>query len=151
MAYDPLREKVVLYGGSSGTGKQHDDTWEFDGSTWTKVGNASQHGVKLRHTMVYDPFRKLVLLYGGKDLWGWDGVKWIILSNECPERIFSAVCFDAKRNKLVLFGGIDDLLRSDIWEWDNTGWKLKLDGNNWKWDDATEQYLLIKNFVNVNE
>jgi hypothetical protein len=39
MGYDPMRKRIVLYGGF-GAGRQHfDDTWEWDGQGWTCLVN----------------------------------------------------------------------------------------------------------------
>jgi hypothetical protein len=37
MAYDRARDRVVLFGGEIGAGVPDlADTWEFDGTTWTR-------------------------------------------------------------------------------------------------------------------
>ena len=36
-AYDPLRERILLYGGTSGWGDVLNDLWEWDGATWTEL------------------------------------------------------------------------------------------------------------------
>lgn len=36
LAYDPLRKRVILYGGSIAQGNA-DDTWEWDGARWTEM------------------------------------------------------------------------------------------------------------------
>jgi hypothetical protein len=38
LATDPRRERVVLYGGSARTPDNFTDTWEWDGTGWTRVG-----------------------------------------------------------------------------------------------------------------
>lgn len=38
MGYDPLRKRIVLYGGFDSSTK-FDDTWEWDGHTWTCLAN----------------------------------------------------------------------------------------------------------------
>jgi hypothetical protein len=37
MAYDRQRGRVVLFGGALSDGTQLADTWEWDGTTWTKA------------------------------------------------------------------------------------------------------------------
>jgi hypothetical protein len=39
MAYDPVREVIVLYGGFAASGQQLDDTWSWDGDSWTCILN----------------------------------------------------------------------------------------------------------------
>jgi hypothetical protein len=39
MAYDPVRKRIVLYGGFDASRKNLDDTWEWDGQNWTCLVN----------------------------------------------------------------------------------------------------------------
>ena len=36
MAYDPIRDRVVLFG-ADGNSQSSDDTWEWDGASWTQL------------------------------------------------------------------------------------------------------------------
>jgi hypothetical protein len=139
MAYDPIRKKVILFGGST---NNDSSTWEFDGATWTNIANANEPGDVRWHSMVYDPTRNAVLMYAGKNLWSWNGAKWSRLSDNAPDRILAAICFDTKRKVLILFGGVDDVLQSDTWQWDGKGWKQILTGQKWQWDDGVKKYVL---------
>jgi hypothetical protein len=147
MAYDPIRKKVVLYGGG-GDKKQYRDTWEFDGERWIKIIAESQPGTKSRHTMTYDPSRKVILLLSGRELWSWDGVSWKLLSSDAPDRMMSAVCFDANRNRVVLFGGVenegDQAMRGDTWEWDGRIWTQVISGETWRWNNELSKYVILK-------
>lgn len=63
MAYDANRGVSILYGGYSGT-TYYDDTWEWNGSAWSKTtsGSPSQRfGVGL----AFDSTRKRTVLFGG--------------------------------------------------------------------------------------
>lgn len=81
MAYDELREKVVLFGGWDGTSFLG-DIWEWDGS-WKSLearGPSARGGLPSMH---YDPIGKSVVLHGGwsdegpeTDTWRWDGRAW---------------------------------------------------------------------------
>ena len=42
--YDSRRDRFVAFGGTLGDGSAYGDTWEFAGSTWTKVATASPPG-----------------------------------------------------------------------------------------------------------
>ncbi len=86
MAYDPLRRRVVLFGGRSGN-TNVGDTWEYDGRAWTKL-NVAGPSPRNGHALVYDPDAKAILLFGGRneptyfnDFWAFDGA-W----RQIPER-----------------------------------------------------------------
>jgi hypothetical protein len=77
MAYDPGRDRIVLFGGTDRSTNLA-DTWEYDGRTWTKVdlpGPSARNGA----AMIYDPRAKAILLFGGRgetyvnDFWTFDG------------------------------------------------------------------------------
>jgi hypothetical protein len=80
VAYDPVRQVVVLFGGLGST--PLGDTWEWNGATWTQrmvAGPPARSG----HGMAWDPARKRVVLFGGftsmqtlDDQWDWDGQTW---------------------------------------------------------------------------
>lgn len=83
------------------------------------------------HAMAYDARRGLTLLYGdrGADaavLWGWDGTRWQAFPGSGPGiRRHIKLAYDASRDRLVLFGGLDDsgrLFYADTWEWDGSAW-----------------------------
>ena len=61
MAYDWLRQKVVLFGGEGVTG-----TWEWDGSTWTPFtsSNGLDPSLFFHSTMVYDTAGRRAVLFG---------------------------------------------------------------------------------------
>lgn len=64
MAWDPVRERIVLYGGSDGT-TWLSDTWEWDGTDWTRRTPASVPPalVGARNGLVYDPSTAGLLAY----------------------------------------------------------------------------------------
>jgi len=66
-AYDPLRDRVVLFGGATITSDNktttpYYDTWEFDGTTWTQVLADGPHADK--PLMVWDGPRANVFMLG---------------------------------------------------------------------------------------
>jgi hypothetical protein len=38
MAYDKQRDRIVLFGGRAGPGADLNDTWEWDGTAWRRIG-----------------------------------------------------------------------------------------------------------------
>jgi hypothetical protein len=77
MAYDPVRERVVLHGGRHPFGQQLMDLWEWDGASWTMRGtfgdpNPGPTGDPLgqpkpreSHGLAFDSARNLLVLHGG--------------------------------------------------------------------------------------
>jgi len=64
VAYDSLRARTVLFGGSGLGGSALGDTWAWDGTGWLQVvtpGPLSRHG----HSMAYDQVRARTVLFGG--------------------------------------------------------------------------------------
>ncbi len=139
MAYDAARGRVVLFGGSlpDSDAAPFSDTWEWDGTTWTKRSSTSSPPARAYHAMVYDSAREGVVLFGGgegnrydptgrrSDMWAWDGTEWteVTPADRPSDRAQHAMAYDAARERTVLFGGYanyGDL--GDTWEWNGTAW-----------------------------
>jgi hypothetical protein len=108
MAYDPIREESILFGGlgdpqgtecADGNTPLDDafctrgDTWRWDGHSWTRLCDESSCGVPSRyhHSMAFDPDRGQIVMYGG-----------------CRPLAGAFDCTGA--------------LLSDTWTWDGTSW-----------------------------
>ncbi len=138
MAYDPLRKRMVVYGGGIKYAPAIHDTWEWDGTNWIHLGPpVSPHGAS-GCRMVYDPARKKVLLFGGYyqylfygETWEWDGGTWVKstpASSPMP-RMYHDMVYDSLRGRVVLFGGwtrekpsAKPYRLGDTWEWDGKNW-----------------------------
>jgi hypothetical protein len=132
VAYETGRQRVLLFGGSTG-GTAVRDTWEWDGESWSQLadtGPAARSG----HALAYDTTRSRAVLFGGAsadgepagDTWEWDGTDWVELQDVGPSaRRGHAMAFDEARGRVVLFGGAGNdggRGRGDTWEWDGTTW-----------------------------
>jgi cysteine-rich repeat protein len=79
MVYDAARERVLLIGGAAGA-TVFDDTWAWDGLTWTQLSVTTPK--RYAHVAIYDPVRKVTVLYGGSDgtaqhdTWELDDTAW---------------------------------------------------------------------------
>jgi hypothetical protein len=130
MVYDERRGKVVLFGGTAGSGPLG-DTWEFDGTRWSRFEGAAPPP-RLAPGMAYDSKRGRTLLFGGGgagkmlgDTWSFDGKAWSELAAPGPSaRVSPAMAYDPGRDRVVLFGGRrswpDDL--ADTWLFDGERW-----------------------------
>jgi cysteine-rich repeat protein len=132
MAYDPLADRAVLFGGwnTGGTSRQiFNDTWIFDGATWSQANPATAPSMRLEHAMSYDLAAKRVVLYGGvdtisptalTDTWEWDGANWTERDSNGPPGMFDAMMtYDPIRQRVVMIG-ISPTLAFSMWAWDHS-------------------------------
>ena len=137
MAYDAAAGNVVLFGGLSSNGYMCDnclnDTWEWNGSTWTEEFPATSPSARLGATMAYDAATGNVVLFGGydnsgvlNDTWIWNGSTWTeeSLTSSPPARYLAAMTYDAVAGNVVLFGGEDSSgnVLNDTWVWSGSTW-----------------------------
>ncbi len=135
--YDPARDRFVAFGGSAGRGQAHGDTWEYDGTAWTKVAVAGPPA-RQAHAMVYDAQRRRVVLFGGMgvpaegqppplfgDTWEFDGSNWRRSDGPGPSpRSGSGITYDSRSGLVVLFGGADSGgFKGDTWSWNGAQWR----------------------------
>ncbi|MCA8968329.1 MAG: hypothetical protein KDC95_01045 [Planctomycetes bacterium] len=120
MIYDPARGVCVLFGGALTTQAwDSDETWEYDGVTWTLRPTSVQPSARRGGHLVYDHARERVVLFGGgfgeksvpvsDDTWEWDGEYWVERNPSArpSKRSLHAMAFMRKRNEAVMFGGYD--------------------------------------------
>ena len=132
MTFDHARNRLVLFGGYRGTGRQRvrlGDTWEWDGTAWSL---ASTTGPTPRNNaaMVYDSDRRVSVLFGGSDgtasgeTWEWDGRSW--QRSRAPVvdvRYNPVMVYDPVRRRVVRFGGWNGRERvGDTWLYDGHAW-----------------------------
>jgi N-acetylneuraminic acid mutarotase len=67
MAYDSLNQKVVLFGGDTGTGTYFRDTWTYDflANTWHELAPTASPLARTAHAMVFDSANQKMILFGG--------------------------------------------------------------------------------------
>jgi hypothetical protein len=86
MAYDATRGNVILFGGERQIGdpSPFDDTWMWDGTTWTELHPAHSPEARIVHGFVWDAKNQELVLVSGtdnkqyfQDAWGWNGTDWV--------------------------------------------------------------------------
>lgn len=80
IAYDSIRDRIVLFGGLSALGEALGDTWEWDGTAWQQKAPSLNPNPRFDHAMAFDPVRAAVVMQGGSDnttdTWEYDGTNW---------------------------------------------------------------------------
>lgn len=135
--YDSAYRRLVVFGGFL-SGHYIGDTWEWDGSVWTK---SATPGPSARNSpaLVYDAKRGRVLMFGGdarptgdlSDMWERVGDHWRQLTIPTPPaRTTHVMVYDSRRDRVVLFGGVaGGETLGDTWEFDGDRWvRVATDG-----------------------
>ena len=125
--YDPLRDRMLIFGGSSAAGGLN-DIWSLslaDPATWTLISPAGTPPSPRAALAVYDPVRDQMLLYGGaappNDLWALSlsgTPTWTQLAptgTPPSSRSGMAGGYDPIRDRLVIHGGISGNMPEDAW------------------------------------
>ncbi len=79
LAFDPVRQVSVLFGGQSATSMNLGDTWEWNGTAWTQRTPIVSPPARFGHGMALEPRRQRIVMFGGTadadgdDTWEWDG------------------------------------------------------------------------------
>lgn len=133
--YDPLRHRMIVFGGVDAGGNPFNDVWALSLSgtpTWTQLfPTGTAPAGRGAAAVVYDPTRDRVVIFGGYD-------RQLLALNDCWElrlspqptwsrltpggstplaRLGSAMIYDGQRDRLVLFGGTDLIsYYGDTWE-----------------------------------
>jgi hypothetical protein len=121
---------MVLYGGRTATDTWLDDTWIWDGSSWTQVQLTPHPAIRFPFGTYDAAIGKFVVYglkpdYSGTQTWTWDGTwQQVPISSAPPGRFSSAMTYDARSQQVILFGGRQTLGHlGDTWAFDGTGWK----------------------------
>lgn len=132
LAYDSTRGQVLLFGGASAS--VANDTWTWDGSSWTQRTSAANPSARQGAAIADDPDRHVVLLFGGDtsgnylgDTWLWDGSTWRQAqpAHSPSPRTGAAITYDPVHHVAILFGGSAGFVLGDTWLWDGNDWTQK--------------------------
>ncbi len=100
MAYDPVLDQLVLYGGTDGNYKN--DTWQWDGSAWTQLAPAPVMA-PVHTPLVYDAAdHEIIALSAGTTL-AWTGTAWSAIATTGPTQTDIALAYDASGSQVLAF------------------------------------------------
>ena len=131
-AYDPVRQRCVLFGGTSTfywttPGALLADTWEFDGIDWHLLAPTASPPAQYNGWMGFDHAQQKLLLCGGNSVptpagaWHFDGSTWTAAAAAPFPAHWVAVASDPARQRIVAFGGPSGT-PGNTYEWDGSTW-----------------------------
>jgi hypothetical protein len=146
-AYDRKRQKIVVVGGWTADSTASNQTWEFDGTTWTLAPIPPFPAQTAAGVLVYDEFREVLVHIGGKGtagLFEWDGsaTGWVLRQfvpveyaggmNGSLAWFNPSAAYDPVRRVTVIHGGFLDYAGRTGPRTDYYGWDFM-----WEWDGTT--------------
>jgi N-acetylneuraminic acid mutarotase len=119
MAYDPVENAVIMFGGFSGEGREGDDSWKFDCSTrqWSELNPSTTPLARYGHVMVYDESIGQIVLANGNtayqghqdDTWLYDTATnvWteVDTTGTSGRLKWPGMAYDSTNERCILFGG----------------------------------------------
>jgi hypothetical protein len=133
MAYDPVSNKTVIFGGFNATSYLN-ETWTFDGIKWAKQKTAVAPSGRAQPSMAFDGKTRKLVLFGGfdgtnylGDTWLWDGAasSWSQAHPKTsPTSVTGPMLFtDPKNGHVDEFGGFDGMFyQLTTWRWTGKTW-----------------------------
>jgi hypothetical protein len=122
MEYDPISQRVMLFGGQLPNFGYSRETWAWDGAMWTLL-STNGPAVINRASMVFDEARGRMVLVNGAfygsgivETFEWDGTRWELRATSERPQPSDSKWFDPNRGKVVLFDN------GMTWTWDGTAW-----------------------------
>ncbi|HLY76367.1 MAG TPA: PKD domain-containing protein [Thermoplasmata archaeon] len=148
LAYDPLLNEVVLFNGCSGTQCPSNQTWTYNGTTWTNLTGSLLTAPSAREGagLDYDPTFGGVVLFGGTnssggnldDTWVFTASGWANITGTVGAPLaagsgvvtwsWGAMAFDPALDSMVVVDGCVDSLCTNVW-----GQTFFLNATGWSW------------------
>jgi hypothetical protein len=135
MVYDAAMSKVVLFGGCCDQQSELlNDTWTWNGTTWTQEQPAVSPSPRADFGMAYHAKTKRVVIFSGEwgsltPTWTWDGTTWTEEHPAHTPQTVEGPALAQYRGQVVMFGGewgcVEDIcLERKTWIWDGGDWTL---------------------------
>ena len=143
IASHTANQQVLLFGGIAGidgltgsnrVGTFSNDTWIWNGTTWTELQTSNAPPARTGGQLVYDSLRQQTLLFGGynltgylNDMWSWNGTDWTQLypATLPPPQARYRVTFHDQLKQVILLGEtIEAPLQHtyQTWSWNGASW-----------------------------
>lgn len=143
IAFDPKRNKLVLFGGRRDTDSLIGELWEYSGVDWTWTKRVVSGGPSPRAgmSMAWNATCECIVIYGGytatnptmtDETWTWDGTAWANIttsSGSPPARRYAGFADDG-HGRTILVGGqkpnpspTENNYFEETWVFDGTKWR----------------------------
>lgn len=138
MVTDPVAGDIVLLGGMPDLfDRGHDDTWRWNGITWTQI-SAGTVQKRSFSGLAFDTARGVIVMFGGRsdscdcedgdvdDTFELVGGTWTLRtpSTRPSPRSSFAMAYDQRRKRVVVYGGTyGTTARGGTWEWTGSDWE----------------------------
>lgn len=124
MVYDASRQVVVLFGGGvAGSRSPNNETWEWNGASWTQRAPQTNPPARAGAASAEWPALGGVVIHGGYPIdgtshfWSWNGVDWRDLTTvDTPRDVSHAMAYHPGLQRLLVQGP------SMLATWDGTTW-----------------------------
>jgi hypothetical protein len=144
--YDPLGDRMVIFGGYVGVPGYSSEVWELSLSgtpTWTMLSTAgTAPSPRGSHSAIYDPVRHRMLVFGGYTPYSSKNDTWELTLTGTPTwnelhptgvlptpRSGHVAAYDPLRDRMLIYGGCCD--SNEVWSLDlagSNGWNLDVPG-----------------------
>lgn len=145
IAYTAAHQQVILFGGIAGfdgvsgsnrVGTFSNETWIWNGTSWTEQRVSGPPPERAGAQLVYDELHQQTLLFSGNslsgyldDMWRWNGTGWDALHPTTlpPAQARYSMVFHQQLQQVMLvgevMGGVNQSERlHQIWLWDGMSW-----------------------------
>lgn len=129
--YDPIRNRMVVFGGLEGDDAPSNDVWTLSlhgDAIWAVLTTSgTPPPPRYRHSAIYDPVRDRMIVFGGQDhryrreVWALslgDNPTWsdITPAGISPdERHGHTAIYDPVRDRMIVYAGYDNWELADVW------------------------------------
>ncbi len=157
LTWNPVRRRVLLYGGMRNNGQVAQETWEWDGSTWLQLRPVRPANCTAGVELVWEPTSRTVLMqcysgaFEGRRLWRFTGATWEDLSYVPWSNNTHLFLDEATRTVFALEQGVF----LNTWRWAGTGFQrttsttiLSITDGCWGVDPLTRETVV---FVDENQ
>ncbi|MDX2199103.1 MAG: hypothetical protein SF069_09045 [Phycisphaerae bacterium] len=132
MAYDKVRNVVVMFGGGGASSTLFAETWEWNGSAW-RLAALNGPSPRIQPAMAFDEARGETVLFGGldapfgnklDDAWVWNGATWRRVAGGPPGRVIALATYHPVDERVFLHSSETGTGHDRNWEWNGKAWTM---------------------------